>query len=61
MINPTEKDIGRRVVYTPIRGPKEYGVITAFNLWTVHVRYEGDNHSKATSREDLSWDSRSGK
>lgn len=56
MINPTKKDIGRRVIYTPIRGPKEYGVITSFNDWSVFVRYGAKTCSEATAREDLTWE-----
>lgn len=33
----------------------EEGVITSFNDAVIFVRYRGDNHSKATSREDLEW------
>ena len=57
MINqPTEKDIGRRVVYTPLRGPKERGVITSFNSMFVFVRYGDETISKATDRIDLTWE-----
>lgn len=59
MINPTEKDVGRAVVYTGnYGGPREDGVITSFNDKYVFVRYKTQHPSqngKATSREDLEW------
>lgn len=58
MIEPTEADIGRAVVYTGNRYPDgkfEEGVITSFSTTAVFVRYRGDLHSKATSRQDLEW------
>jgi len=59
MIEPTEKDIGRRVIYKQ-RWMKpenwEYGIISSFNDKYVHVRYGAQSHSKATRREDLFWD-----
>jgi hypothetical protein len=58
MIEPTENDIGRAVVYTGNRypgGKLEEGVITSFNDYRVFVRYGADFHSKATSRPDLDW------
>ena len=59
MIEPTEDDIGRAVVYTGHRrypgGKLEEGVITSFNDYSVFVRYGADKHSKATSRADLEW------
>lgn len=58
MIQPTEADIGRGVIYTGNRYPGgefESGVITSFNDVTVFVRYDGDRHSKGTSRADLIW------
>ncbi|GAA4649679.1 hypothetical protein GCM10023116_19580 [Kistimonas scapharcae] len=54
MIEVTEKDIGRRVVYRPDR-EKEPGFITSYNKYFVFVQYEktrGDT-SMATRREDL--------
>jgi hypothetical protein len=60
MIEPVEADIGRTVLYTGNRyvgGKPERGVITGFNHWTVFVRYGSDAHAKATSREDLEWES----
>jgi hypothetical protein len=56
MIEPTEKDIGRAVLYGPRHGqPLEEGVITSFNNVYVFVRYGSDKHSKATLRGDLRW------
>lgn len=59
MIDPTEKDIGRGVVYTGnFNGPREDGMITSFNEVVVFVRYVGQHPSapgKATRREDLDW------
>ena len=58
MIEPTEHDIGRAVVYTGNRypgGKLEEGVITSFNDYRVFVRYGADTYSKATSRADLEW------
>jgi hypothetical protein len=59
MIEPTEDDIGRAVVYTGHRrypgGVLEEGVITSFHDRAVFVRYGADKHSKATSRADLEW------
>lgn len=56
---PTEKDIGRGVVYTPEHGgPSEDGAITSFNERFVFVRYQ-DQHpgapGKATHHKDLRW------
>ena len=58
MIDPTEADIGRGVIYTGNRypgGKLEEGVITLFNEHCVFVRYRGDIGSKATDRRDLEW------
>lgn len=58
MIEPSERDIGRKVVYTGNRypgGKLEEGVITSFNPHTVFVRYGADTGSKGTSRVDLEW------
>lgn len=56
MIHPTKEDTGRGVVYEPYSGAQaEDGVITSFNDVFVFVRYAGDQHSKATRREDLKW------
>jgi hypothetical protein len=58
MIDPTQTDIGRAVVYTGNRypgGKLEEGVITSFHDHAVFVRYGADKGSKATSRADLEW------
>lgn len=58
MIEPTETDIGRKVIYTGNRypgGKPEEGVITSFNSVGVFVRYGAEGGSKNTSREDLEW------
>ena len=57
MIQPTEKDVGRQVVYTPIGMPHraEEGVITSFNEMCVFVRYGADTDSKGTMRKQLEW------
>jgi hypothetical protein len=58
VIDPTDKDIGRAVVYIGNRYPggmPEEGVITSCNAAAVFVRYGADKTSKATSRADLEW------
>lgn len=58
MIEPTESDVGRLVVYTGNRypgGKLEEGVIISFNAYNVFVIYRGDFRSKGTSRSDLEW------
>ena len=58
MIEPTQADIGRKVVYTGNRawnGPIEEGVISSFNDHCVFVRYGAQTTSKGTAREDLEW------
>jgi hypothetical protein len=58
MIEPTQSDIGRAVVYTGKRypgGKLEHGIITSFHDHAVFVRYGADTHSKATLRADLEW------
>lgn len=59
MIEPTQTDIGRSVIYRDFggRGKIEEGVITSFNDHYVFVRYCGET-SAATSREDLEWSHR---
>lgn len=54
MIEPTESDIGKRVIYQGYESDYE-GVITSFNSECVFVLYDGDSHSKATRRSDLWW------
>jgi hypothetical protein len=60
MIEPTEADIGRRVVYTRNArhpgGELQRGVITSFNPHLVFVRYGAGTTSAGTWREDLEWD-----
>ena len=57
MIEPTEKDIGRVVLYQGIRADdKDRGVITSFNRNFVFVRYGSKTHSEATNPRDLSWE-----
>ena len=54
MINPTQNDIGRKVVYRDWDGPED-GVITGVTLEFVMVRYGNDQWSKAARHEDLEW------
>jgi hypothetical protein len=54
MIEPTADDIGCWVIYHPLHGEPEQGVVTSFNREFVFVRYE-EMSSKATRREDLTW------
>ena len=60
MINPTDKDIGRGVIYAKGQDFEERGTITSFNDLFVFVRYEFATHpsanGKATRREDLTWE-----
>ncbi len=56
MIDPTDTDIGRKVVYRDMSGHvAEVGTVTSFNDTCVFVRYGRDKHSKGTRREDLAW------
>lgn len=60
MIDPTQADVGRAVVYTPPhdRGrplAAEEGVITSFNKSFVFVRYGTYATPRATKRGDLEW------
>ena len=55
MIEPTSKDMGKKVMYCDDYDNIEFGVIVGFNHRYVFVRYGENNHSKATSREDLHW------
>ncbi len=55
MIKVTEKDIGRKVIYSE-GNYKEYGVITSFNEIVVFVRYGTNQTSQSTRREDLQYD-----
>ena len=56
MIEPTNTDIGRKVVYraAPDIAPEE-GVITSINDRGVFVRYGHTGTSQLTRREDLEW------
>lgn len=60
MINPTEKDIGRTVIYQSSHwadnNSPETGIITSFNEHVVHVRYGSDKQSKATLKWDLTYE-----
>jgi hypothetical protein len=56
MIDPTEKDVGRRVVYTSNHGVKEHGVITSVRVLSIFVRYDGETQSKATAPADMEWE-----
>lgn len=53
MIDPTEADIGRKVIYVP---RLQVGVITSFTENYVFVRYGDGSTSAATRREDLEWE-----
>lgn len=56
MIVPSDRDIGRKVIYRDRSGAKvEEGVITSFNEHYVFVRYGADQGSKGTRPEDLEW------
>jgi len=54
MINPTESDIGRAVVFHDVCWI-EQGVITSVTPHFVFVRYGSDLTSRATRRCDLTW------
>jgi len=63
VIEPTEKDVGRRVMYKPYwqsphpSDPVEYGKITSFNDQFVFVRYDGVGEtSMGTFRSLLFWE-----
>jgi hypothetical protein len=60
VIEPSEHDVGRPVIYWPpfpgyLNGKGERGIITSFNEHFVFVRYRDDHFSKATLRNDLEW------
>lgn len=58
MIEVTENDIGKGVVYCPKYGEREDGVITSISDSFVFVRYKKQHPSangQATKREDLEW------
>lgn len=60
MIEPSQEDIGRKVIYKPHHAtdlscpPCEEGIITSFNESVVFVRYRGTT-SAATNRDQLHW------
>lgn len=57
MIDPTDADIGRKVIYRDRSGYKiETGSITSFNDHFVFVRYGSGSTSAATVRETLTWE-----
>jgi hypothetical protein len=55
MIEPTNHDIGRKVIYRDRCGAMEKGVISSIAPLYVFVRYRDDAHAKATRRQDLEW------
>jgi hypothetical protein len=57
MIEPTEDDIGRAVVYVPAIGPHKDGNITSLSKRpdTVFVRYKVNGPSIKTYCRDLEW------
>ena len=55
MIEPTERDIGRAVIYQPRGCEPESGLISSYNDVYVFVRYGISPSGVATSREDLRW------
>lgn len=55
MINPTEADIGRSVIYVTNYGTEEEGVLVSIKEYFVHVRYGNDLHCKATNKHQLRW------
>lgn len=56
MINVTEEDIGRKVVYRIGKDNEETGVITSYNDYGVFVRYGNNTGSQSTHRADLEWE-----
>jgi hypothetical protein len=60
VIDPTEDDVGRSVVYLSGRDERQEGTISSFNSRYVFVRYarwNGGQTAAATRREDLEWSS----
>lgn len=55
MIEPTEKDVGRSVVYHDGTGDYEQGTLVGFNDKFAFVRYGLGATAAATLREDLTW------
>lgn len=56
MINPTNEDIGRKVIYRSFGGDViEEGVITSFSESWVFVRYGSNTQSAGTHRSNLEY------
>ena len=56
MIEPKQSDIGRKVIYRVHFDAKaEKGVITSFNEKYVFVRFDKEEQSAVTTREQLEW------
>ncbi len=59
MIDPTNRDIGKAVIYRDLPWtPAEDGIITSFNRRYVFVRYKGQHPSapgQPTLRKNLTW------
>jgi len=59
MIDPTETDIGRKVIYTPSGDYPdkviEEGVLSSFNDSYVFVRFGGNVTAAACLRANLDW------
>jgi hypothetical protein len=59
MIEPSQSDIGRKVIYRDLSGKKiDEGEITSFTDAYVFVRYGTGSTSAATRRDDLEWSHR---
>jgi hypothetical protein len=58
MINPTQTDVGRGVIYQGGHpDDRDTGIISSFNDRVVFVRYRGKHGgAQATRREDLTWE-----
>ena len=61
MIEPTQADIGRRVIYTMPHGEMTTGVISSWNDEWVFVRYTSGDTAAATPREALEYEDENGK
>lgn len=63
MIDPTDDDIGRAVLYVGNQrwgGTPQPGVVTSFNKYAVFVLYDYSATPRATFRGDLEWDNEKG-
>ena len=63
MIEPTEADIGRAVIYRSRFEPRseaQRGTVMAFNDYAVFVAYGKGVTPQATFREDLEWEKNDG-